>query len=57
MRRRLLEALLAAALAGNREGLERGLAAEMEGERAADQAYWAPLRRELEELRRHGGDG
>lgn len=52
--------LLASALAGDRETLERELAAEMERERAADRAHWAPLRRELEELRRQhppGGAG
>ena len=44
--------LLTSALAGDAAAVERELAAEMERERAADREYWAPLRRELMELRR-----
>jgi hypothetical protein len=33
------------------EGMEAGLHAEEEAERAADRAYWAPLKKELETLR------
>ena len=44
--------LLASAMSGDRGELERGLVAEMERERDANRAYWAPLRRELAELRR-----
>jgi len=44
-------ALLSAALARNEAAVAVGLAAEEAAERAADQAYWAPLKRELETLR------
>jgi hypothetical protein len=37
--------------------VERALAEEQETERAADRAYWAPLREELERLRRARRDG
>ena len=43
--------LLAQALESDHAGLERGLAEEQESERAADRAYWEPLRKELEQLR------
>lgn len=49
--------LLELAVVGDRTGLERELAVEMERERTADRAYWVPLRRELEELRRHQRHG
>ena len=41
-----------AAINGETEVLERELQLEQERERTADRAYWAPLRRELEQLRR-----
>ena len=41
-----------AALAGKLAAVERALATEQEHERTLDAAYWAPLRRELELLRR-----
>jgi hypothetical protein len=44
--------VLRPALAADGVGVERELAAEMERERSADREYWAPLRRELAELRR-----
>jgi hypothetical protein len=43
--------LLAHALESDHAGLERALAEEQESERAADRAYWDPLRKELERLR------
>ncbi|HWP38350.1 MAG TPA: hypothetical protein VNL18_12435, partial [Gemmatimonadales bacterium] len=48
-------ALLRAALAGDLDAVERELAGEVERERTADREYWAPLRRELAELRRQRG--
>jgi hypothetical protein len=42
--------LHAAALAG--QDVERALRDEEERERAADRAYWEPLKKQLEELRR-----
>ncbi|MEW6252329.1 MAG: hypothetical protein AB1716_16945 [Planctomycetota bacterium] len=43
---------VAAALAGDVSGVRRALRAEEERERAADRAYWAPLRTELAAWRR-----
>jgi hypothetical protein len=43
--------LLTLALAGEEEGLVEALAKEELAERAADRAYWLPLKRELEQLR------
>ena len=43
------------ALTGNFVAVERALEVEMADERAADREYWAPLRRELEDLRRSRG--
>ncbi len=40
------------ALVDHEEALAAALQAEEASERALDQAYWAPLRRELEDLRR-----
>ena len=48
--------LLALAAAGNLERLRAALRDEEDAERAADRAYWAPLRAELERLR-HGEAG
>jgi len=45
--------LLRAALRNEETALEAGLAEEEAAERAADRAYWAPLKAELEQLR-HG---
>jgi outer membrane receptor for monomeric catechols len=44
-------AAVAAALAGDIAAVEAALDEEMAREREADRAYWAPLRRELEQLR------
>lgn len=44
--------LLEYAVAGDEEPLARALQAEQEVEREADRRYWAPLKRELEQLRR-----
>ncbi len=44
--------LLASAVRGDLDGLAAGLDEEQRGEQAADRAYWATLRRELEILRR-----
>ncbi|MDO8678505.1 MAG: hypothetical protein Q7R30_08075 [Acidobacteriota bacterium] len=44
--------LLAAALAGKGDALERALRAEETAERERDKRYWLPLRKELETLRR-----
>jgi hypothetical protein len=44
--------LLRAAKDADDPAIERALLEEEQTERAADRAYWAPLRRELEELRR-----
>jgi len=44
--------LLLAVASGDRESVEALLDAEERSEREADRAYWLPLRRELEELRR-----
>lgn len=44
--------LLTAAMAGDEAALARLLRAEEEREREADRQYWAPLRRQLEALRR-----
>lgn len=57
LRLRAERPLLGLAISGDREELERGLTGEMEAERAADRAYWAPLRRELKELRRRQRSG
>jgi hypothetical protein len=46
-----LRPLVAAALEGDEPRVAAGLAEEEAHERAADQAYWAPLRAELETLR------
>jgi hypothetical protein len=43
--------LLRIAATGNLDRLEKALEREQEAERAADRAYWAPLRKELELLR------
>jgi hypothetical protein len=43
---------VADALAGDRRAVEEAMGDEMEKEREADRAYWAPLRAELEQLRR-----
>ena len=43
---------LAAAIAGDRAQVEATLAQEESNERAIDRAFWEPLRRELEQLRR-----
>lgn len=47
--------LLSAARKGDERSIEEGLDREQRLEREADRAYWKPLRRELEDLRR-GGD-
>ncbi len=47
--------LLGHAIAGNRAGLDRALAAEAATERERDRIYWLPLRRELEALRHRPG--
>ena len=47
--------LLVHASSGDLAAVREGLDEEMEREREADRAYWAPLRRELEELRRVRG--
>ncbi|MBN1419429.1 MAG: hypothetical protein JXP34_11675 [Planctomycetes bacterium] len=47
--------LLSLAVAGGEDALERALFEEEIRERAEDRAYWAPLRRELEEMRRRRG--
>ncbi len=44
---------VAAVLLGDLTGAERSMALEIEEERKRDRAYWAPLRAELEELRRN----
>lgn len=44
-------AAITAALAN--QDVERALREEEDRERAADRAYWAPLKKQLEELRRH----
>ena len=44
--------LLALAAAGDEAGLQDALRDEAEREKAADREYWAPLRAELERLRR-----
>jgi hypothetical protein len=44
--------LLAAALAGDVEEIAKGLLEEEMTERERDRQYWAPLRQELEFLRR-----
>ena len=51
--RRLLpkRPLLAAALSGDMEALERALQAEEVAERERDRLYWLPLKKEIEELR------
>ena len=43
--------LLNAALRGDEVGVEAALAEEERAERAADRAYWVPLRKELERMR------
>ncbi len=43
--------LLEAAMQGHEAGVEAGLAEEERKERAADRAYWAPLKHELERMR------
>jgi hypothetical protein len=48
--------LLTAALRGDEAGVEAGLMEEERLERAADRAYWIPLKQELERLR-HGPIG
>jgi hypothetical protein len=44
--------LLNAALRGDEARVEAGLAEEELAERAADRAYWIPLKQELERMRR-----
>jgi hypothetical protein len=44
--------LLTEAIAGRRRALRQALAQEQEAEREEDAKYWAPLKRELEQLRR-----
>ena len=53
LRQRLLpkRPLLAAALSGDLEALERALRAEEIAERERDRLYWLPLKREIEKLR------
>jgi hypothetical protein len=46
---------VAAAQTEDVEAVQRALDEEMARERAADRAYWAPLREELEQLRWHRG--
>jgi len=41
-----------AAMVGDIEAVEKALRDEEDLERARDRAYWAPLKRELEQLRR-----
>lgn len=43
--------VLTAALQGDEAGIEAGLAEEERAERAADRAYWIPLKQELERMR------
>lgn len=45
-------ALLSEAVTGNEAALQTGLRAEEDLERAADRAYWEPLKRMLEQMRR-----
>lgn len=47
--------LLVHAVSGDLQAVREGLDQEMERERETDRAYWVPLRRELEELRRARG--
>jgi len=47
---------VAAALRADVQAVERDLAREEETERSRDRTYWAPLRAELEELRRRARD-
>lgn len=49
--------LLVDAVAGREDAVSEGLAREEAAERAADRAYWAPLRAELEALRRKARRG
>jgi hypothetical protein len=42
--------LLREAIHGNEAALEKALAQEEMAERAADKAYWIPLRRDLEQM-------
>jgi len=44
--------LLSEAFGASRGAIETGLRAEEFAEREADRAYWQPLKRELEQLRR-----
>ena len=44
--------LLAEAMAASKTAIQQGLSAEQAREKKADEAYWMPLRRELEKLRR-----
>lgn len=48
----LRRVVVAAAIAGDVDRIDVELTAEQERERALDRAYWAPLRAELEQLRR-----
>lgn len=48
---------VAHALAGNEDAVRAALDREMERERDADRSYWAPLRKELEQLRRRRTPG
>lgn len=48
-------AALAPAQTGDEEAVQQALDEEMARERAADRAYWAPLRQELEQLRWNRG--
>lgn len=53
----LQRSLLSIAQAGNEAALDSALRDEEAAERAADRAYWEPLKRELERLRREARSG
>jgi hypothetical protein len=46
---------VAVALSGDEDAVQQALDEEMARERAADRAYWAPLKKELEQLRMSRG--
>ena len=50
----IVRPLLAIAKLGDAAALRRALADEQDVERAADELYWQPLKRELEQLRHRG---
>ena len=50
-------ALLCLAVSGESEALREALDAEVRAEQAKDRAYWAPLKAELEDLRRAEREG